>query len=46
MKIARWAATGRKKSQKESHEDQGEIGENPLAVLRSPGPPGLSSGKS
>ena len=37
------------KSQKEGQEDQGEIkelGGAPLAVLRSPGPPGLPSGSS
>ena len=35
------------KSRKEGHEDQGqakELGGTPLAVLRSPGPPGLPSG--
>ena len=34
-------------NQKEGHEDQGEIkevGSTPLAVLKSPGPPGLPSG--
>ena len=35
------------KCQKESQEDQGEVkelGGTPLAVIRSPGPPGLPSG--